>query len=206
METPKPGQESRCEMNRSFASMHNDYLDPNKDEGPVLPKPKPPAWLRQCRLNSRRVFQEYSNGATDWGSVYRAIYKGTDCGASVTIQFHGQDDLVSNEDLSKFGQEAVAEKIRVQSIVEGVDEETEPADVDLRKMKSGQAARKAMWQAVELTEQRAAAIWDSTHGCCGCALLHGNVDPETGMDCHGRDGITPVHKDCKECGGQGIVI
>jgi hypothetical protein len=56
------------------------------------------------------------------------------------------------------------------------------------------------WKAVEQVNQEAHNIWMETHGCESCTKLHGinNENSETGY--------TPVHPDCKECDGDGIII
>ena len=57
---------------------------------------------------------------------------------------------------------------------------------------------RTQWRdAIEACENESDTEWMATHGCEGCAELHGcDYDP----------GNTPVHEDCKKCQGEGIVV
>lgn len=124
--------------------------------------------------------------------LYRGVYKGTDCGA--TVGFHalfavygdngdwGPNHYIREQwfyntdlrDLPRFDQlEDLADRagpvfdaISVSSIVEGVEQETEKhiIELDVEGGDEPEAIAKEFWAAVEAVEQEAAEIWDATHG------------------------------------------
>lgn len=112
----------------------------------------------------------------------KRIYKGTDCGAWLE---YGDD------------------YIRVGSIVEGVDDGTQVHELKWPFTKD------EFWNAVDNVEKEARDIWNSTHGCESCAKLWHEEDiyiNEWEQEFEGCDGMTPVHPQCKDCGGGGAVI
>lgn len=58
---------------------------------------------------------------------------------------------------------------------------------------------------MDMLEQSADTIWNLSHGCDQCAKLWDYINTD-GDDCEGYDGLTPVHKDCTDCKGEGVVI
>ena len=76
--------------------------------------------------------------------------------------------------------------IQVGSIVEGSEYEVDPNDL------VWPFTREQFWDTVQDIEDQCQEIWMDTHGCEKCAELTG------------EDG--PVHPDCPECEGLGIVI
>lgn len=110
----------------------------------------------------------------------KLLYKSTECGAWMNFPECNQ--------------------VQVGSIVEGVDQYAET------KTLTWPFTREDFWSAVEEVEQECRGIWNDTHGCEECAERHGFIDPQSGMEISGCDGMTPVHPDCKECEGKGVSI
>lgn len=86
--------------------------------------------------------------------------------------------------------------VTVGSIVEGVDQCAKPVSLAFPFSSS------VFWAAVQSVEDECDEIWKSTHGCEGCARLHGIDYDDPGT----ANGYVPVHPDCKECGGTGQIM
>jgi hypothetical protein len=61
------------------------------------------------------------------------------------------------------------------------------------------------WNAVSEVNEQAQEIWLNTHGCEGCEKMWG-IDPMDPATYLNDSPYTPVHPDCKECEGGGIII
>jgi hypothetical protein len=69
--------------------------------------------------------------------------------------------------------------------------------------------RGAFADAVQRVEKAARDIWANTHGCRRCAALwneQGVAMNEYGEDFAGADGCTPIHEECAECKGKGVIL
>jgi hypothetical protein len=181
-------------------------------------------------------------------ALYRRIYEGTECGASVgaliqfpkptTVReayydspedskpagltvysetFEWEPREVWDDDLEKLGTwEEMSQRAEyvdcliVMSIVEGADRETERVRVDTRWPETeAEQVRVAFADAVKRVEASAAAIWSASHGCQRCAILWHEehvVLNDWGEDFEGADGCTPIHADCPQCSGKGVIL
>jgi len=180
----------------NFASMHNDHLDPDR-----FAQQEPPTWWFMLERISRVLMREFGS----WGRLYKSLYKGTDCGVTVCVEFN-EGEEVYNDRLNGLGSTLVARSIRISSIVEGVEQCTTTHAVDLRKIRSGRAAIAAIYAACDAVEKEAEAIWNQTHGCPACAKAAGFFNPDFQEVCAGDDGVTPVNPKCPSCKGCGTMI
>lgn len=196
---------------RDFARMHNDYLDPDKhlwqDEGCEVCQthvdnctceecPKcgasgdPECYGGSCSGISKDPLPTYEGVNRLMASFLdhemdregpsgwnKSAYKGTDCGAWLEV-----DSPTS---------------IAIGSIVEGCEECAETQHLEWP------FTSEELWGALQKVEDDCNRIWKETHGCEQCAKLHGGVT-EWGEEM--EYGNTPVHPDCPECQGDGIVI
>jgi hypothetical protein len=113
----------------------------------------------------------------------KAIYKGTTCGASLTLLSAGD----------------VEAGVVVGSIVEGVDQTTH--FYELTYPFEGEA----LWDKLDEVEEEAAEIWQATHGCPECnGIITVNSDNE--HEYVWDPGDTPVDPLCPGCHGEGTVI
>ena len=108
----------------------------------------------------------------------KRVYKATDCGAWISA---GKD------------------RVTLGSIVEGSHYDVTPKSLEWP------FTSEEFWDALEQIEQEAQQIWEDTHGCEGCAAKWGYLD-ENGMKIDGCDGFTPIHPDCLQCKGEGVII
>lgn len=154
-------------------------------------------------MNLTRAFPDYE---TPYG-FYRAIYKYTDCGPSVSMKIDGE--WVHCESLPrKPWNEVNVQVLSVGSIVEGVDRETQTHEITCYKNNEPRSVEEIntdFFEAFELVNKEALQIWNETHGCDCCAKHFEFVD-EKGNELEGYDGMTPVWKDCPFCEGYGVVI
>ena len=105
--------------------------------------------------------------------IETTVYKYTACGAWVDLEEKGW--------------------IRMGSIVEGVDEET-----DVHELEFGDFTLEDFNQAIDSIEAQVEEIWDRTHGCADCFPDH----PEDPLGLC----INPINPDCGSCEGAGIII
>lgn len=113
--------------------------------------------------------------AKEWEHrIDHSVYKLTDCGAS--CQF-------IHEEGSRYSSFRVG--IRLGSIVEGVDYDTEYYDLWFPFTQAD------FYNTLSMIEEEALNIWNETHGCDRCEL--------DGLD-------RAINPDCPECHGQGIII
>lgn len=154
-----------------------------------------PDWYVTATRNARKVFRYL--GAKNWGDIYRAIYKGSDCGVTIGIVLENdQDETYYNDDLYKFDAKAPVIAILVSSIVEGVDAGTDTVKIDITKKgtrKTGDIIKR-LFAGVEEVEAEARYIWDQSHGCEDCGVGEGEF------------GELAVNPECKSCKGHGILI
>jgi hypothetical protein len=108
----------------------------------------------------------------------KRVYKGTDCGAWITVK---------------------GATVTLGSIVEGSHYDVNPRAL------AWPFTKEDFWNALEEIEQEAQTIWDDTHGCEGCAEKWKFID-DNGFPVEGGDGLTSIHPDCPECKGEGIII
>lgn len=149
-------------------------------------------------MDAKKVAQAFPDHKGPW-HLYRSIYKYTACGPWMVVEMNGQ--TYSCDDIPmKWEGNMVA--IKVGSIVEGVEDCTESYSIHLDKVKGegkvvSDYIKKTFFDLVEQVDKEAGSIWDRTHGCEGCAE-HFGIDWECG-DC-------PVYEDCRQCGGEGVII
>lgn len=136
--------------------------------------------------------------------LYRAVYKGTDCGASIGVTVEDPEgnrktvycdrlrELGTWDDMNKQGLLIVA--FSISSIVEGVDEGTSTHTIEVGDDSDKLSA--TFWEAIEAVENEALAIWNDTHGCEECAKHFGTDADELG----------PVWDECPNCKGKGIPV
>lgn len=137
----------------SFASMHNDYLDPDRHA-----PPEPPEWWDVMEENCREFMAQFSS--TDWYGFYRPVYKGTDCGPTVGVRVYGADSPVYCDDLRKVPADAPVLQVHVSSIVEGSNAVTETHVIDMKV----EGALKRFWEALESVNAEACDLWDEANG------------------------------------------
>ena len=143
--------------------------------------------------NARKLFKHF--GANTWGDVYRALYKGTDCGVSVSIAVEGAEKLFHGNDLYKFDCNAPVCAVQIGSIVEGVDFDCATLTLDLTQKgtrKTGNIVKR-LFALVAEVEAEAKYIWQQTHGCDDCGI-------------EGEWGHQAINPDCKTCKGFGWII
>lgn len=129
--------------------------------------------------------------------MYRCAYKCTPCGPSIGMEIDGKM-LYCDELPDKWS--GIITMISVGSIVEGVDYDCETIEIWFTEDKTLEDIAKEYYEALENVNNEANDIWMQTHGCDGCSKLHGIT-----LD-NSENGYIPVHPDCKECEGYGIVI
>ena len=178
-------------------------------------------------------FAEAFPDATGPGDLDRGIYRGTACGAHlsvlidqwVTVEGETPDDYPTEtrvsrwvhsgeldslgtwEDLDQRGMLITA--MMVGSIVEGIDQTTESFEIHARQLdEEPEEFAKRLHAKLEEVESEAASLWNSTHGCEECAAHWRGEGIETieGEHFEGCDGATPVWTDCPECSGDGVAI
>ena len=135
-------------------------------------------------VNNLKEFIEARNcGEKDFSEVKRSTYKYTTCGAWIAQEEQG---------------------IKVGSIVEGCDEETESHEVNYPFEIAD------FWKALESVEKEAEEIWDGTHGCEDCHT-------EAQVDEWGNErfisyvdqnefGNWSINPECKTCEGEGVIL
>jgi len=164
----------------------------NDPYAPYNQQEDPPEWTTATN-NARKLFRYF--GAKNWGQIYRALYKGTDCGVSDGIAIQDYPEPVYCDELYKHGLDAPVLAIHISSIVEGVDACTETEIVSLTKKgtrKTGTVVKR-LFTACDEIEKQARYIWNETHGCDEC-------------DIEGEWGGNAINPDCKACKGEGQII
>jgi hypothetical protein len=154
-----------------------------------------PSWYVTATRNAESIFRYF--GAKNWGQVYRALYKGTDCGVSIGIKLESEnDETYYCDDLYKFDVKTPVVAILISSIVEGVDATTETVEINITKKGTRKTGTiiKRLFAACEAVEKEAKYIWDQSHGCEDCGVGEGE---------YGEFAVNPK---CKSCHGRGIVI
>jgi hypothetical protein len=99
--------------------------------------------------------------------------------------------------------------LMVGSIVEGCDQGTDEHELEIKQLdEEPKAFAERFHKAVKEVNDEANSIWNDTHGCETCAKHWHGEGWETGEygRFEGNDGMTPVWKDCPDCGGGGAVI
>lgn len=129
----------------SFASMHNDYLDPDRhlwqdyddsEEAPVT----------EGLQSIRDMVAGYDNPYR----LYRAVYKGTDCGPSIGMRFDNGPWVYGDnlpDDSEEIGH---ITHIGASSIVEGSD-----VEIEFREAKS----EDEFWKNLEEINEEASFYW-----------------------------------------------
>ena len=92
------------------------------------------------------------------------------------------------------------DEIQIGSIVEGVDQCTEPVTL------KWPFTERDVEAAEEITEERAEEIWMATHGCDTCRTLHDGFKEVVKEKFTKGNWEGQVHPDCPECGGEGTII
>lgn len=207
----------------SFASMHNDYLDPDRA-----------GLLDEGGQDNAAVEAVFSGDYASPYELYLAVYKATSCGPSLGIaisfeESYSGDGIPLNKvetveavycdrlrslgtwaDLRERG--VTIQKIYVSSIVEGVDETTSTHEISclISDLEAGledgedtldRVLKDRFYEAVAAVDSEVGEIWNRTHGCDGCRALVRGEGEEVGDDDHCR-----VHPECPDCHGEGIVI
>ncbi len=202
----------------SFASMHNDYLDPDR------------AGLNDEHPDNETVKSAFADHDS-LADLYRSVYKYTDCGPSMGALVSFVEIVESDigdyphevertkwvycDDLRKLGtfkdmdeQGVLILALCVSSIVEGIDATTDTEEVTCNPDELAELANdpeeepssvlsRLFWAAVESVNNQANDLWQETHGCESCANHFGiNLDFEE----------SPVWDECPICGGGGTVI
>lgn len=143
--------------------------------------------------NAKKIFNWV--GASTWGDVYRALYKGTSCGVTVGVVLDGDCDRYYCDDLYKLDITAPVTSVLISSIVEGVDCVTDTQEVFLTvkgTRKTGDIVKR-IGAACDEVELEAGYIWQQTHGCPDCGL-------------EGEWGGAMINPECATCGGAGAII
>ncbi|MFZ1538684.1 MAG: hypothetical protein WAT23_15035 [Chromatiaceae bacterium] len=134
----------------SFASMHNDYLDPDihlwQDEGPEDDEETEDTWDIE---SLRAMVAEYDNPR----AFYHAVYEGS-CGVTVTMYFTDGTSKYNNELPDTAESVSTIRAISVSSIVEGSDVEIEPVTP---------SNSKEFWEAVEEIGKQVDFYWKRDH-------------------------------------------
>ena len=166
------------------------------------------------------------------GDLYRQTYKYTACGPwlSARIQYikvlepdgfdeypHEQEvvEWFHSDDLYRLGSWSdmdsngvLVTALMVGSIVEGVDHGTDEHEIEVKQLDEEPAVfARRFYKAVKEVNDEANSIWNDTHGCETCAkhwYSEGWEEGEYGRF-EGNDGMTPVWKDCPDCGGFGSI-
>jgi hypothetical protein len=127
-------------------------------------------------------------GADSPARINRAVYKSTDCGASLSLKPVGRAMLHNGDAkwVTLPGSLAV-EYVTVQSIVEGIEETTEAVEVKFP------ATQATLWAAMGEVERQASDLWNETHGCEDCG-------EENDI------GYRTINPKCKACGGSGTTF
>jgi hypothetical protein len=207
----------------SFASMHNDYLDPDR------------AGLNDEHPDNEIVKAAFQGEHDSLASLYRAAYKYIDCGPSVgalisyveTVpgdmgdypQEVERSKWVYCDDLRDLGAWADMDSkgililsLCVSSIVEGIDATTDTVEVPCAPdtideeatadEEPGQTLARLFGAAVEEVDAQAKQHWNDTHGCDSCQTHW----QETLYEGREVDGGTPVWEECPQCHGNGTII
>lgn len=154
-------------------------------------------------------FKEQFSDYESLGQLYKSVYKGTSCGAALSVTIMDPDSNVKDvhcddlwslgsfEDMDKAG--LLIRALGVSSIVEGVDQCTDTYWLDWQpEMVEPEEMRQEFWDNLDKVEEEANDIWMQTHGCDTCAK-HWGIDPDNWGD-------IPVWTDCPDCDGEGTVI
>ena len=147
-------------------------------------------------------------GDDSFYGIYRAIYKGSECGVSVGFLVSGLPEhhparrsenpvWVYCDSLSKLGN--IAELLRSGVLILGVciTGYVEGCDIDLQphiltRTRKRTVTADDIWNAVKESDSEASDLWDETHGCEDCG-------PE---DEFGNRHINPK---CQSCHGDGVI-
>lgn len=147
-------------------------------------------------------------GTDSFYGIYRAIYKGSECGVSVGFLVSNLPDLhparrgedarwVYCDSLSSLGN--IAELLRSGVLILGVciTGYAEGCDIDLQphtltRTKKRSVTADNIWNAVKEADGEASALWDETHGCDDC----GSED---------EFGYRHINPNCKSCHGDGVI-
>ena len=184
-------------------------------------------------LLDNQYFAEAFPDANGLGDLYRQTYKYTACGPwlSARIQYikvlepsgfdeypHEQEvvEWVHSDALYRLGswsdmdsQGVLVTALMVGSIVEGCDHGTGEYEVEVKQLdEEPEQFAERFYKVVEEVNAEANFIWNDTHGCETCAKHwhdQGVLSHSYGRF-EGNDGITPVWKDCPDCGGAGSII
>ena len=202
----------------SFASMHNDYLDPDR------------AGLNDEHPDNDTVKVAFAD-CESLADLYRSVYKYTACGPSMGALVSFYETVESDigdypsevertkwfycDDLRQLGtfknmddHGVLILALSVSSIVEGIDACTDTVEVTCIPDELADLANnpeedphtvlgRLFWAAVDSVDKRAGELWNETHGCDTCAKYFGiNTDYEP----------SPVWEDCPNCKGCGIPI
>lgn len=144
--------------------------------------------MRKGKLTLKEVFQDYEN---PW-ELGRSVYKYIDCGPWVSFVLQSGDELYYDDIRNKDWKDIEPLKgLKVGSIIEGVDYETETIFVPAEPLST---LNKRFFEAITEVNNQAQEIWNETHGCNDC----GEPDPETGY--------IHINPNCKTCGGEGAII
>jgi hypothetical protein len=146
----------------------------------------------QCGVEAEELKEVFADYNSPW-HLYRSTYKYTDCGPAVGMEIDGKTLWCSDLPGEWKG---IITMIAVGSIVEGVDEGCQTIEIWLTEDKELKEIAEEYWDAVERVDKEAKNIWNDTHGCEGCAELFGADEFD----------LVPIHTDCKQCGGHGIII
>ena len=129
--------------------------------------------------NIKELAQEVCASDDTARGVARRLYKDTNCG----IGFYSESG-----------------SIVLSGYCEGTDMDCESHVLEYP------FAPDEFWKLVNQADQDGCDMWDKTHGCEKCWGGEVVCD-EWGNEAGPEDyGVRPVDKECKECGGNGIVI
>ena len=152
-------------------------------------------------MDAKKLAMAFRDYESPW-RLYSSTYKYTECGPTVGMLYRKNNRSkwthIYCSDLPDKWAGEIAE-IYVSSIVEGVDSCTETHIVKCKG--SLKKIAEAYWSAVAAVNDEANEIWNETHGCSGCEKLFSRQ----GFNLNALE-YTPVHLECKKCGGRGISI
>ena len=137
----------------SFASNHNDYLDPDRWDS----QEEPPEWWDVMEENCRLFLSEFSSKT--WFDFYRVIYKDTSCGPSIGVLCAGSDKPVYCDNLRDYDADQPVVQVYVSSIVEGSESGTETHVIDMKV--EGALAR--FLAALEAVDKEAGELWEEAN-------------------------------------------
>ena len=165
-----PECDETCEVCRKDAMICSCPECPNCGE-----HGNPKCFTEHELKNSKTIFtvEHLESAVGCFRDIETTVYKYTACGAWVDLKEKGW--------------------IRMGSIVEGVDEET-----DVHELEFGKFTIDDFNKTLDSIEEQAKEIWDRTHGCEDCY-------PEE-REAFEWEGICPINPDCGSCEGAGIII